>query len=582
MSTRDAQSGFILPVAVSSILVVAIIAGGMLSYISYGSRVAGVYTTGSNCRLSAQTALDQTEIQIHDAFQGFYKRTKPSVWTALNWFESYSANCIGLSGSACTLMQGAVINGATVTVSIQGVERSATSAVFQYADVTLRAVSSCKSPGGVAVTKTIEEVVEFALRRSSVFDHAYFVNNYGWFQSPGCTANVDVLSNGDLYLDSYSYINGDAYAAPNAELGAAGAITESGGGATRYMSQSTYWSSTGTWARPTNPTSADTEDIWAMGYNAQSSKHPYQEALDMPYLGDLSSYKEIAVATSGTIKQNGKVLVSGSYSGVGPSGIVGGADQGSLVLDGTSKPIIISGAVVVDGDVIIKGTVSGQGVIYAGRNIHVVGNVTYRNAPSWPKPDTSPASTVTKNASADLLGLCAKGNIVLGNYTETSWLNDCRDYITPPFVDPYTCDATDASIGYGSTFSGDYTANDSGKKVTYTYNSRTGKYTLGTANRKYYESSVGDYIVQNNVSSTAITEIDAVLYNNHAIMGKVGQCQFNGGFVCRNESCIYSTSVTFNWDSRLGSRSPDGIDFFIYLPMSVADPDVVSWREIVQ
>jgi len=32
----------------------------------------------------------------------------------------------------------------------------------------------------------------------------------------------------------------------------------------------------------------------------------------------------------------------------------------------------------------------------------------------------------------------------------------------------------------------------------------------------------------------------------------------------------------------LGSRSPDGIDFFIYLPMSVADPDVVSWREIVQ
>jgi hypothetical protein len=92
---------------------------------------------------------------------------------------------------------------------------------------------------------------------------------------------------------------------------------------------------------------------------------------------------------------------------------------------------------------------------------------------------------------------------------------------------------------------------------------------------------VGDQIVKDAVQSTAITRVDAVLFNNHAVMGTVGQCQFNGALVSRDEGIIYSTSVKFNWDIRLGSRSPDGIDFFIYLPMSVADPRVVGWREVL-
>jgi hypothetical protein len=36
---------------------------------------------------------------------------------------------------------------------------------------------------------------------------------------------------------------------------------------------------------------------------------------------------------------------------------------------------------VVPGDVIIKGQVRGQGTIYAGRNIHIVGAITYQQAP---------------------------------------------------------------------------------------------------------------------------------------------------------------------------------------------------------
>lgn len=580
MAVRSSQGGFVLPVVVATVLVVAVIASGALSYINHGTRVAGTYEAASACRFAAQAALETAKAQVKDAFAAYYK-AYPSPWSALTWFDAYSSASIGSAGYVCQLPQNVTVGKSSVSVALTGVTKSAVSTVYQYAYVTFQATATGKSAHGIAVSKTIEETVEFALRRSTVFDHAYFVNNYGWFLGSGVTANGNIRSNGNLLLDSYSYINGDAFAAVSTELGANGYITVDGGGTTRYMDRSTYWGSAGTRARPTNPTSSDTTSTWAMGYECKSELNEYQETLVMPYLSDLSGYREVAYNTGGTIKQGGTVLVDGCFSGTGPSGISGGADVGCLVLDGTSKAIELSGVVVVDGDVVIKGTVTGQGAIYAGRNIHIVGNVTYKNAPSWSKPDSSPDKTIKSNASADMVGLVAKGNIVLGNYTDSTWLSAVKGYITPPWVSSYACDASDASIGYGTTFSGDYTAYDSGKKVTYTYNSKTKTYTAsGTASRKYYESTVGDQVIKNNIASSAITQIDAVLYNNHAVMGKTGQCLFNGALVCRDEGIIYSSSVKFNWDSRLGSRSPDGVDFFVYLPMAVSNPSVVSWREV--
>ena len=74
--------------------------------------------------------------------------------------------------------------------------------------------------------------------------------------------------------------------------------------------------------------------------------------------------------------------------------------------------------------------------------------------------------------------------------------------------------------------------------------------------------------------------MDAALYNNHAVMGKIGQCQFNGALVCRDEAIIYTTSVVFNWDIRLGSESKDseGMENFIYLPMTLIAPYTISWK----
>lgn len=579
MSKISSRTGFVLPIVVCFILVVSVIAGGVLNYALYGTRVASAYTTASQCRLAAQTALDQTKADIKLKFKEYY-RAYPSTWNVLTWFTMDTPQTIGVSGYTLTLMQNANVNGHTVSVTMQSIDRSIAGDNLQFARITMQARATKKTSSGIVVSKTIEEIVEYALRRSSVFDHAYFINNYGWFQGSGCTANGNIRANGNMALDSYSYINGLAFAAPNTELGAPGLINVIGGGTTRFMSRSDYWANVGTQARPTSPTSAETF-AWAMGYE-KGGLLSYQETLEMPFLGDLEGYRTVANNLGGTIKQNGKILVSGCYNDVGPSGLATGVDKGSIILDGTAKPIEISGPVVIDGDVIIKGTIKGQGAIYAGRNIHIIGDVTYSDAPSWPKPDTKPDQTVKSNAGKDMLGLVAKGNIVFGNYTEAAWLNATKTYISPPFVKPYACDITDAAIGYGSTFPGNYTALDSGKKINYVYNSKTKKYDpSSTANRKYYESMVGDQKVKDTVQTTPITRVDAVLFNNHAVMGTVGQCQFNGALVSRDEGIIYSTSVKFNWDIRLGSRSPDGMDFFIYLPMSVADPRVIGWREVL-
>lgn len=567
--------GFVLPVVVSCLLVVGVIVGATINYIISGARMAGVHMAASRCRLSAQTALDISKADIYDSFRQYY-RLNPTMWNVLYWFDTYTDESVGLSGHECALMQGAEVNGCTVSVTLTGLERSPSGLIEQFARLTLRVTASCRSASGVEVARSIEESVEYAMRRSEVFDYAYFVNNYGWFMGGGVTANGDIRANGNMYLDGLSWVNGLAFAAANEMLGAAGTIS----GSARSKSLEEYWAENNIRARPTSPTSEDGM-VWAMGYDGYSELRPYHDPIEMPYLKDMELYREIAYASESTIKQQGKVLVDGCYSGVGPSGIPNGPDMGCIVLDGTSKPIEINGPVVVDGDVVIKGTVKGQGTIYAGRNIYIVGDLRYDKPPEWPKPDDKPEQTSKKNEAKDMLGLAAKGNIILGNYTDSSWMSAVKDYIKPPFVKAYECDPSDASIGYGAVFPGDYTAKDSGKKVNYTYNNKTKQWEpAGESDRRYYESSMGDHVVKNNAQSSAITRIDAVLYNNHATMGRIGQCLINGALICRDEGIIYSSSIKFNWDIRLGSRSPEGINFFICLPLSPTRPRVISWQEV--
>lgn len=568
--------GFVLPVVLCAMLAAGILVGSALNLTLNATRAAGIHTTATRCRLNAQTALDREKAETQTAFRSYF-RSRPSTRNLLNWFDTFNAQSIGLAGFDNPLAQNAVIGGCEVSVAVVSVDRSSVIAIRQTAQVTLRATAAAASPSGVPVTRAIEETVEYAMDRSEVFNYAYFVNNRGWFQGGGVTANGDIRANGNLELDGQSWVNGNAYAAANDELGWDGEIV----GDARHRTLSEYWSIGDLRWRPTSPTCQDGV-AWPMGYDGTLSLNEHHESLDMPFLGDLDIYREIAVNENGTIKQQGKVLVNAYFNGTGPSGLENGSDKGCLFLDGTSKPIQIDGPVVVDGDVIIKGTVTGQGSIYSGRNIHIIGDIVYQNPPSWPKPDSKPDQTVKQNEKKDMLGLAAKGNIVIGDYTDSDWISDVTRYITPNWVKPYACDPTDSAIGYASTFPGDYTVNDGGTQIKYVRNKKTGAYEpTSTSSRNYYQSTVGERIISQNAQKGNIVNIDAVLYNNHATMGKIGACKFNGALVCRDEALIYNSSVQFNWDIRLGSFSRDGVNIFLFLPVTPAIPRVIAWQEVL-
>ena len=230
-------------------------------------------------------------------------------------------------------------------------------------------------------------------------------------------------------------------------------------------------------------------------------------------------------------------------------------------MDGTDKPIRINGPVVVAGDVIIKGKVTGQGTIYSGRNIHIIGNLTYVDPPSWPKPDPHPEQTAQKNAGKDMLGLAAKGNIVIGNYTDSSWMERVEKYITPPWVREYACDPSDASIGYPSVFGGDYAANDGGSSQMCATLERA----CMNQQQRQHEHTIkacGDRIIQQNAQAPTSRRLMRYC-TTITLRWAESECKFNGAMVCRDEP-----SFTFALCSQLISAaySRDAVNIPLYLP----------------
>jgi len=345
--------------------------------------------------------------------------------------------------------------------------------------------------------------------------------------------------------------------------------------------------------------------------------------------------------------------ISGGYAGsVYPftdrrSGISDTCEESSVVLIGTYKyPIKLNGPVYIDGDVIIRGFVKGQGSIYAGRNIHVIGDITYYDPPSWPhdleelkKSENCPTNVMQRNATKDLLLLAARGNIIVGDYTSVEWTNETQmAYLdltkSGRTLKPHT--TTESDIGYSSGYprNKNYTEEDGGKTVGsltitdgpnrsdwdipgvtgwYAYYIKTIDCSLKARNRRYYESSLGGYVIQNlkqttatvgqqptwrassslwkrilaffglyqdsptitdNIDSGDVTEIDAILYANHGIFGVAGgtvkkKLHLNGALICKDEGLLTSFAGRFpndpsakawlNWDMRIKSDLKGGV-----------------------
>ena len=670
---NKSKSGFVLAIALALTGAAMILVGGAIAYTSFATRQTNIMVGKSVCRLAAQTAIEASKDTVNSAFQRSISKSARRVGLAsgevtvddsYGWFGNSTtpSQVIGKSPNVVTLPATTNINGCSVRVRIGRVFHETGKS---SAEVTFVATATRANPGGSVSSSTIEETVRYAASRSQVFNNAYFVNNYGWFQGSGATANGDVRSNGNMFLDTGCKINGRVFASQNEELDADGDVDGRG----KMDNYDTYRSGSYGTSNRARPLLNDyvTHETNPGGYDAPTSRNISDQTLDnrihanldtmveMPYIGDLSSdesdyrlwAEELHAANPNlaTIKQGGQTLVSVYYDGVGPSGVeyqtdaagnrlkdsdgkdLRAADYGALVLEGTENdPIVINGPVIIPSDVIIKGYVTGQGSIYSGRNIHIVGDIKYKNPPQWANKSTSN----TSNSSKDMLGLMAKGNIVLGDYTESGWLTSISKFLSKqPYVQQYACDTSDASIGYPETFGGSYataeyvsnadfnkcknaglaafvpggynastgmfgkmkTVTDRvkktreytdwrGRKQTETYYENVQRY-VADYNRKYYESVCLDTEISSRYKS-AITRIDAILYNNHGLFGHLGKWSINGSLVCRNEGIQYSEALYLNWDIRLYSGSNETIDNNSGGLARSHDnpPATIAWQEI--
>jgi len=440
--------------------------------------------------------------------------------------------------------------------------------------------------------KTIDVNSTFQLARSNVFDYTYFINNYGWMDGFGpndLIVNGDMRANGDMaFLNGSPTINGAIYAAANDKLvpPANGLINL----APVKWANSTYKSNNAT--RPSvrqvydpavhGAKGSEAYEMWrdfvfdtdatlinnrlsgaamvdsrgTQGWTRTSLSSPTtynmldttpsEEAI-MPDLSDLNYYKTLSQTYVDTkqfygdgtpnpgYNQGAYVEVwdqtlnggQGAYKRISTNGVV----NGSAALIGTSsKPIKIHGPVTFTQDAVIKGFVEGQGTIYTGRNVHIVGSIQYKNPPDF--RGTNFQNVENNVEKKDILALAARGSVIMGNPKTFAFPYPLK-YMTPPF----TKGRYDEEGNYIPPF--DATQKD-----------ETGF--------KKYQSVMGDTYL--NSIATGINRIDAILYTNFVGGGNIGTggggVEFNGTIISKDEAIVtWSVPIRMNYDHRIRERT---------------------------
>jgi hypothetical protein len=202
--------------------------------------------------------------------------------------------------------------------------------------------------------------------------------------------------------------------------------------------------------------------------------------------------------------------------------------------------------------------------------------------PSYPNPMTK-----------DLIGFAAKGNIIIGDYTDNSATDSTNVFHKNvlPLIKPgkksktqaYAVDPTDVALGYDDStecpggvtpcFSGNYDRKDldsaTGNHVSLT------RLNGSTSDRKFYESSLNDAEFKQYVNmptgSSSLT-LAGAYYTNHTLAGFIpsnGMTVINGTLVSRDDGLMMNGPLQINHDIRLLSGAAANQ---IVLPMAIGRP----------
>lgn len=429
---------------------------------------------------------------------------------------------------------------------------------------------------GVEPRKTVDVAQIFSLGRSQVFDYTYFVNNYGWMTGFGpndLQVNGDMRANGDFdFSGGTPTINGSVYATANNKLSppAAGRVNitpsqstnaayaaandprrRQAYDATRHGAQGTtqyenwrdfLYDKNGSWVngRTAGAVVGDVNGFRTYG-GTMLDPTPTREIV-MPDLSDLTTYQTLSTnyidtratfdngVTNPDYGQGAYVKVWNSSTNQYDRIDTNGNYNGSAALIGTADhPIQIHGPVTFTQDVVIKGTVQGQGTIYAGRNVHVVGSIRYKNPPDF--RGTDPTTIDNNNSAKDILALAARRSVMMGNVSQFSNPYPLA-YMSPPFTkgryDEY----------------GNWIPPFNAMEVDET-------------GRKRYQSTFSDSYI--NSISESVNTLDTILYTSFCGGGRLGTggggVQFNGSIISKDEAMvIYSLPMVMNYDHRIRER----------------------------
>jgi len=271
------------------------------------------------------------------------------------------------------------------------------------------------------------------------------------------------------------------------------------------------------------PDLSDLTVYTAKSQNYVDNKATFQDGTANPYFGQGAWVKVWDQSLNGG---------AGGYRTISNNGVV----SGSAILIGTStRPILVHGPVTFTQDVAIKGTVSGQGTIYAGRNVHIIGSVVYKDPPDFRKTGgrNTQAQIDAYNEKRDILALAARGSIIMGS-PRTLASSGVLKYMRPPFTKPRYDEFGNLVPAY------DALAID------------------GTGFR-LYQSVMGDNALH-NVAET-IYQLDVILYTNFLGGGNLGggstRIQFNGSIISKDEAMLLHSSMEMNYDSRIRERGPN-------------------------
>ncbi|NUM35992.1 MAG: hypothetical protein HUU50_15730 [Candidatus Brocadiae bacterium] len=474
----------------------------------------------------------------------------------------------------------------------------------------------------------IKGVYQISCSVAEVFDYGYFINNWGWFFGNDIVAKGNVRSNGTFSMGNYRpEIWGKPRFTSSNGWDLIDYIDDNRDGASNNQDGGIY-----TWdtivGRPA--ANGSPSDLYA-GQQGQSPLYQI-DMLPMPNLTNLYVYEQKAKADNSYIKIGGNMICDGVW----------GDNEGkqNLYLEGTyDNPIEISGTVVVRGDLIIRGYVKGQGAIYTGRNVYLPQRLLYRNPTSEKQPGNNSESSRENwrqtNWNQDLVGLFARENIVLSDYTSTTWqtnvskwVNDSRNQSKEDAgIDqlPNTkdqgendgiwtveYDASGKAIpGSGEDIDGDGKFDDTTKLSEFTLSSQSfySNHSDWGGNIPSGVSSFRDVTYWNETTdgpgvgtgSSKFPQVDAVLYTNHFLGGYIDnsnsysykkdnrthfenaqEITFFGAVVSRNEALVYNARyLYFYHDERLSAGGGSMLNFAlprVWNPINMVNIDIYEGK----